>query len=613
MNNNQNRAPCRGSESKGNALKTRLWKTTLAAIVLCTLAQPAAQAASIPFSDAELFYEFDGQPLQSFFEGFFAEQGMAVSMSAGVASQRGTLNGPRRGSPEALFESISRSNQILAYYDGSVVHLYKPQEQVSRYFTVGRAKASKFGRLYGDLKLGNKNNKVNISSANGVIAATGAPFFVEQVAQLIDAVGNEPIPVADAETIIRIFPLRFAFASDTTIYMGRRETVVPGVASLLQQAVNGRGGVGSVVVPDTSRRGATRLRGQGLAAERAARALAGDGGDVQEDARRYADRFEANAPTYALQAAAPAAAPDGPYIVANSMQNSILIRDKPSRMAMYESLIEVLDVEPALVEIVATVIDLDRDQLRRTGVDMRLRGTDLGIGFGDAETVQSLINADVADEVDLIPALAGLTAGVVVGDTLRFSARLNALDDRNLAKVVSSPQIVTLNDMEAVIQSNREVFIPVGGTFEVDLFDVIAGTTLRVTPHVINDRGRRRIRISTSIEDGDVQLISSSVQKAELPVVNRNSVNTQAIIDEGQSLLIGGLRRTTEVKRKRGVPFLRKIPVVKKVFNSEQDQRDAAERLFLITPRLVGRQRVLELREDAQRIEDTFDEELENF
>jgi len=167
--------------------------------------------------------------------------------------------------------------------------------------------------------------------------------------------------------------------------------------------------------------------------------------------------------------------------------------------------------------------------------------------------------------------------------------------------------------MEAEIQSNREIFVPVGGTFEVDLFDVIAGTTLRVTPHVINDRGRRRIRIATSIEDGDVQLVSSSVQNAELPVVNRNSVNTQAIIDEGQSLLIGGLRRTQEIKRKRGVPFLRNIPVVKKVFSNEQDQKDSAERLFLITPRLIGRQQVLELREDTQRIEDTFDEELENF
>jgi type III secretion protein C len=601
------------NQKEGTSLKSKAWKAALTACLLLGLSQPVAQAASIPFSDAELFYEFDGQPLQSFFEGFFAEQGMAVSMSTGVAKQRSTLNGPRRGSPESLFESISRSNQILAYYDGSVVHLYKPQEQVSRYFTVGRAKASKFGRLYGDLKLGNKNNKVNISAANGVVAATGAPFFVEQVAQLIDAVGNEPINMPNSENTLRIFPLRFAFASDTTIYMGRRETVVPGVATLLRQAVTGRGGVGSIVVPDNSRRGANRLRGTGLAAERAARGLAGGDTSVQEDARQYADQFTTNAPTYALQAAAPEATPDGPYIVADSMHNAILIRDKPARMAMYESLIQVLDVEPPLVEIVATVIDLDRDQLRRTGVDLRVRGTDLGFGFNDPQAVQDLINADVADEVDLIPALAGLTAGVVVGDTLRFSARLNALDDRNLAKVVSSPQIVTLNDMEAVIQSNREIFVPVGGTFEVDLFDVIAGTTLRVTPHVINDNGRRRIRISTSIEDGDVQLVSSSVQNAELPVVNRNTVNTQAIIDEGQSLLIGGLRRTTEIKRKRGVPILRNIPVVKKVFSSEQDQKDAAERLFLITPRLVGRQKVLELREDAQRIEDTFDEEMENF
>ena len=589
----------------------RSWLQGAAAFLVGMLIAVSANADRIPFSDAELFYEFDGQPVQSFFEGFFAEQGLAVSMSPGVLSQRGTLNGPRRGAPEELFESISRSNQVLAYYDGSVVHLYKPQEQQSRYFTIGRAKASKFRRLYGDLRLGNKNNKVTISDANGVVAANGAPFFVEQVAQLIDAIGNEPIEMPNAENTLRYFPLRFAFASDTTIYVGRRETVVPGVATLLRQAVTGRAGVGSIVVPAPPRGGATRLKGTGLARQQAARALAGD--PTVEGDHAAADQFTAAAPTYALQAAAPPAPIDGPYIVADAMHNAILIRDKPSRMNMYQSLIEILDVEPALVEIVATVIDLDRKRLRRTGVDFRVRGTDVGVGFGETDAIQSLINADVADEVDLIPALAGLSSSVIVGDTVRFAARLNALDDRNLAKVVSSPQIITLNDMEAVIQSNQEVFIPVGGSFEVDLFDVIAGTTLRVTPHVIADAGRRRIRIAISIEDGDVQLVTSTVQNTELPFVNRNKVDTQAIVDEGQSLLVGGLRRTTEIKRKRGVPFLRKIPVVKKVFENAQDEIDSAERLFLISPRLVGREQVMELREDARRIENDFDGELERF
>ena len=580
-----------------------------ACALMAALCVQWSAAVAIPFGDAELFYEFDGQPLQSFYEGFFAEQGLSISMSGGVAGQRGTLNGPRRGSPRDLFEGISRSNQVLAYYDGSVVHLYKPQEQVSRYFTVGRAKASKFRRLYGDLKLGNQHNKVIISGGNGVVAATGAPFFVEQVAQLIDAIGSDPIVIPNAENTLRYFPLRYAFASDTTIYVGRRETVVPGVATLLRQAVTGQAGVGSIVVPQEGRSGATRLRGQGLAAERPVRGTS----FPEEFAERYADEYVERADTYALSAAAPPASPDGPYIVADSMHNSILIRDKPARMAMYQNLIEILDVEPALVEIVATVIDLDKQKLRRSGIDLRLRGTDAGLSFGDPNPVQDLINAGVTNEIDLIPALSGLTSSVIVGDSLRFSARINALDDRNLAKVVSSPQLITLNDMEAVIQSNREVFIPVGGTFEVDLFDVIAGTTLRVTPHVIHDGGRRRIRIATSIEDGDVQLVTSTVQQAELPIVNRNIITTQAIIDEGQSLLIGGLRRTTEIKRKRGVPFLRNIPIVKHAFTSAQKERDANERLFLITPRLIGRKQVLELSQDADMIEEDFDLALEEF
>lgn len=559
-------------------------------------------AAPIPFAESELYYQLEDEPLARFLEGFFAEQGLQVVLSSAVNAQRGTLNGPRSGTPAELFSNIAKSNQIVPYYDGTAVYLFKPQEIVTSFFTVTAAQAAKFRRVYRELGLGDANNSVKVSSANGVITATGTPRFVDQVSQLTGALNVEK--KAAAGTTLRYFPLRYAFAGDTFINIGRREVAVPGVASLLRAAVTGQGSVGLLPHESRLQPRATRLRGQGLAADRTPRRF--------EEMRASYDDGDAGRDDYVARVIPASHDPYGPQIVADTMHNSILIRDEPGRMRMYESLIEVLDVEPQLVEIEATIIDIDKTRLKKLGIDLRIRTTDATLEFNDGSSIaQDLINADLNDNVNLIPALAGLTSGVIVGDSTRFAARLNAMENDDLVSLISSPQVITLNDMEAVIESSREVFVPVGGTYEVDLFEVVAGTVLRVTPHVIEEDGKRKIRIVTTIEDGDVQLVTSTVQRVEFPIVDRNSVTTQAIIYDGQSLLVGGLNRRSQSNSKNEVPGIRRVPLLRKIFKSERKQRESTERLFLITPRLVSADRVLEMNRQKDALEGEVLELLE--
>lgn len=128
----------------------------------------------------------------------------------------------------------------------------------------------------------------------------------------------------------------------------------------------------------------------------------------------------------------------------------------------------------------------------------------------------------------------------------------------------------------------------VSGRDEVDLFKVSAGTALRVTPHVFQDGDAVRIKLLVQIDDGQIlpqELVDT------MPMVERSSLNTQALIVAGESLLIGGMVRETTSEGVTKVPLLGDIPILGHLFKTTTNEADRMERLFLISPRLVPARR----------------------
>jgi type III secretion protein C len=105
-----------------------------------------------------------------------------------------------------------------------------------------------------------------------------------------------------------------------------------------------------------------------------------------------------------------------------------------------------------------------------------------------------------------------------------------------------------------------------------------------VTPHVFLDQERTRIKLMVNVEDGSVT--GRSVD--QIPVVDRSTINTQALIAEGESLLIGGMVRDSNSSSVDKVPGLGDVPVVGNLFKTKSSASSRVERMFLITPRLSG-------------------------
>jgi type III secretion protein C len=262
----------------------------------------------------------------------------------------------------------------------------------------------------------------------------------------------------------------------------------------------------------------------------------------------------------------------------------------PERMAAYDSLIRALDVEPQVVEVEASIIDIDTEKARKLGINWRVATSGFGFLFGsgnDADDRRLLGRGSGSRRaVDRItPSNKGGAISTIIGNQQEFLARVTALETNNVARIVSRPQVLTLSNVEAVFDRTRTFYVRVAGREEVDLFNVVAGTILRVNPHVFRDQDQTRIRMIVNVEDGS---ISEQSVVEELPIVERSSVSTQAMVVDGESLLLGGMTTDADTDSNYKIPLLGDIPLLGNLFKVQQKRRAHTERLFLITPRLVS-------------------------
>ena len=540
-------------------LRTGLRATLVAAsIALCATATPTASAAD-PISELQTPVSIKAreQPVGKFIRELFAQLGVPVQVGESV---RGAVNGDFEKPANEVLEEVRKAFQLTYYYDGAVLHVYPVSDLARDIIYMPTSAAAQVIENAETLGLTDASNR--LEGADLGLIATGTRRFLEQVRELADVVRSRRAS-ADAPETFRVFKLEYGSADDISLVVGGQKVVVPGVASLLADLVGARGiGAGASGV-QREPLGATRpsLKGEGLQSVGAGEAVAPPPGIDP-------------AALAAVTVPPPSAEGGSPTIVADSLNNAVVIRDRADRMAGYEQLIATLDVEPLMVEIEATIIDMNTDRLRELGIEWRLDGRG-----SDAEAV-------VGSSGGVTPIGDGGLVSLVLGDRTRFISRVRALEEQGAARIVSKPHVITLANVEAVLDSTSTFFVRVEGEEEVDLFDVSVGTTMRVTPHVREGaQGASQVKLLVGIEDG-----STSDQRVDdIPVIERSTINTQALVEEGQSLLIGGLIRESDQNGVSKVPVLGDIPGVGALFRSNSKSSRRTERLFLITPRITTR------------------------
>lgn len=542
------------------------WLVDLCCIAGLTLCSGLATAAEVRWKNEKFVFQAQGKSLKEFLREFGASQGLMVVVSPEV---EGTVNGKFNMQPQNLLEMLGATFGFIWYYDGNVLHIYAASDARSEIVRISHSSVDRLRQALQKLDIPDRRFPITYDTRQNTALVSGPKRYVDLVQQTARAIDQNQNLRSGSE--IRVFPLRYAWANDFTYTQGGREFTVPGVAYALRRLY----GIGrsSAPVPTVNLRTQStmsKLRGLGLAGS--APVVDTGGSSIEPDTSSSGDH-------------------ELPQFMADGRMNAVLVRDLPERMASHEAAISALDVKPGLVEIEVRVLEVNSDAVESLGVDWRATGPKAD--FQSGRNLPTLSwgtaisdGAPIASPQGPLPLnpSPGVVLTTVLGDAGRhLIARISALQQEGRASLLSTPKVMTLDNTEAVLENLSTFYVRVAGNLDVDLFNVSAGTSMRVTPLIVQEADQRQIKLAIRIEDG--ALTGQSVD--QIPVVRRSTISTQAIINDGQALLIAGYAQESTQSDDAGVPGLSSVPILGRAFKFSGARKKRVDRFFLLTPRVV--------------------------
>src|SRR5262249_54107874 len=148
---------------------------------------------------------------------------------------------------------------------------------------------------------------------------------------------------------------------------------------------------------------------------------------------------------------------------------------------------------------------------------------------------------------DNTPQDKGGTFSALLNNSAEFFLKISALEKNSKAKILSQPSIVTLNNVQAVLDRSTTFYTKVEGERVANLASVSTGSLLRVTPRIVDGKDDKEVILTLDIQDGRQEGATNNIER--LPQVKNSGITTQAILKPGQSLLLGGF---VEEKQQEG-------------------------------------------------------------
>ncbi|WP_449467595.1 type IV pilus secretin PilQ [Stenotrophomonas humi] len=290
-------------------------------------------------------------------------------------------------------------------------------------------------------------------------------------------------------------------------------------------------------------------------------------------------------------------------LVADERTNTLMISDIPKKVAQMRELIKVIDrpVDQVLIEgrIVIASDTFARDLGARFGFQGRRIGDRTQTIGGSLEGNTDIIEKGEVSTKGLnvnLPAKiftqnpAGALAYTLLGRNFSLDVELSAMQEEGRGEVVSNPRIVTANQREGVIKQGKEigyVTITASGasgvaTPNVQFKEVLL--ELKVTPTITQDN---RVFLNMTVKKDEVDSYMEVDNFGVVPIINRREVNTAVLVEDGQTVVIGGVYEFTDRSSVAKVPFLGDIPFLGNLFKKRGRQKDKAELLVFVTPKIL--------------------------
>lgn len=273
--------------------------------------------------------------------------------------------------------------------------------------------------------------------------------------------------------------------------------------------------------------------------------------------------------------------------------NTLIVTDTRSVIEKFRKLIDELDVPAQQVMIEARIVEaadgFSRDLGVKFGATGRKKlknetsafgwGVNSGFGGGDKWEAQTKINLPVAAAANSISLVRAISSGAL-------NLELSASESLSKTKTLANPRVLTQNRKEAKIESGYEIPFTVttasggGNSTNTELKKAVLGLT--VTPNITPD-GQIIMTVKIN-KDSPAQCASGN---NTILCISTKSLNTQAMVENGGTLIVGGIYEENNGNTLTKVPLLGDIPVIGNLFKTRGKKTDRHELLIFITPRII--------------------------
>jgi type IV pilus assembly protein PilQ len=269
-------------------------------------------------------------------------------------------------------------------------------------------------------------------------------------------------------------------------------------------------------------------------------------------------------------------------VAVDERTNTLLVSETASKLQEIRRLIDHLDIPVRQVLIESRIVVANREFARDIGVSTSAQDQAVigdGIVGGDkAVTSGFTVNLPVANA-------AGSISTSIIGSSFNLNLALSALESEQLGEIISSPRVITANGKEARIDQGVEIpFLEAASSGAATVQFKEAVLSLTVTPQITPDE---RVVMDLLVTQ-DTQGQSVNVQGGgQVPSINTRSLATQVLVDDGETVVLGGIYEQENRDTYDQVPILSEIPLVGALFRTTGKQRDKRELLLFITPKIL--------------------------
>ncbi|MBP6699858.1 MAG: type IV pilus secretin PilQ [Halioglobus sp.] len=289
-------------------------------------------------------------------------------------------------------------------------------------------------------------------------------------------------------------------------------------------------------------------------------------------------------------------------VIVEPRTNSLIITETAPKLAEIRGLIELVDIPIRQVMIEARIVIAQSDATKNLGIEwggayLNTNNDNITSVSGNTDNVvnlnESVING-TQPQVDFPGALlvdlgvtrsSGFAVGFTSGD-LFLTAELSALEAAGQGEVVSQPKVITGDKQQASIKSGTEVpYQESSASGETTTSFKDAVLSLEVTPNITPDD---RIMLELQVNQDSIGELVPSGQGGFIPSIDTTQLNTQVLVGNGETVVLGGVFKTEDIESVEKVPFFGDLPYIGAFFRNESTSSKKTETLIFITPRILA-------------------------